>query len=205
MRRDWPEFLDDFQQATTEPTWPKIGGVAGESLERFKWNAKRDTTQNAVQGILAFLDGLLSVGDMPHADAPMPLQQKDFVDPTRLDELRRSNSTSFDLAKLIRLCEELNRCFSEGCYFAVAMLTRAILDHVPPIFQCRSFTEVANNYGEGGKSFRECMQHLDRFSRKLADSFLHLQIRTREALPNATQIDSSRELDALLSEIVRIL
>jgi hypothetical protein len=32
------------------------------------------------------------------------------------------------------MCEELNTVYREKCYFATAMLTRGVLDHVPPIF-----------------------------------------------------------------------
>ena len=52
---------------------------------------------------------------------------------SRLAELRALSSTQFDFKKLIRLCEEINTAYSEGCYFATAMLTRGLLDHVPPI------------------------------------------------------------------------
>jgi hypothetical protein len=70
---------------------------------------------------------------------------------TRLDELRALSSSQFDFKKLIRLCEEINTAYGEQCYFATAMLTRGILDHVPPVFGFRTFAEVANNYSGGGK------------------------------------------------------
>jgi len=41
-------------------------------------------------------------------------------------------SPDFDFRKLVRLSEEINKAYSEGCYFATAMLTRGLLDHVPP-------------------------------------------------------------------------
>ncbi len=69
-----------------------------------------------------------------------------YVDPKRIAELKAIASTHFDLTRLIEYCDELNKCYADECYLAVAMLTRAILDHVPPIFQFNSFTEVANNY-----------------------------------------------------------
>ncbi|MFC2015530.1 hypothetical protein ACFLUM_01210 [Chloroflexota bacterium] len=204
MRHDWPEFFHDFQQVTSEPTRLGIAGAASRSVRRSTWETNKAATDKAVKGILAFLYGLLTVGDTSHPDAPPPSAEKSFVNPTRLDELRGIEVSSFDLTKLIRLCEELNSCYANECHFATAMLTRAILDHVPPIFGFKSFREVANNY-RGGSSFRDCMQHLDNFSRKIADSFLHMHIRGKETLPNATQVDSSSELDALLSEVVRIL
>src|SRR5205823_15030801 len=57
-----------------------------------------------------------------------------LVDPSRMEELKQLNADKFDFSKLIRMCEELNVSFATECHFAVSMLTRAILDHVPPIF-----------------------------------------------------------------------
>jgi hypothetical protein len=128
----------------------------------------------------------------------------DYVDPYRINELRSIKSSSYDLSKLIVLCEEINKCYKMECYFAVAMLVRSILDHVPPIFGQKTFTEVANNYKEA-RSFKEAMHNLDGSSRKIADSFLHVQIRAKEALPNKTQVNFSNNLDVLLSEIARVI
>jgi hypothetical protein len=119
---------------------------------------------------------------------------------SRITELQALKSPDFDFRKLIRLCEEINTAYGEGCYFATAMLTRSLLDHVPPIFGKKNFDEVANNHG--GKSFKGTMQHLQSASRNVADG--HLQIRKREALPTAQQVNCAQQLDALLEEIVRI-
>jgi len=127
-----------------------------------------------------------------------------YVSPTRIEELKSLYGSTFDLSKLIRMCEEINICFDQKCYLAVAMLARAILDHVPPIFSCKKFAEVANNYA-GAKSFKESMNHLENSSRKIADSHMHQQIRGTESLPNETQVNFSNDLDVLLGEIVRIL
>jgi len=121
---------------------------------------------------------------------------------SRLAELRQVISVRFDFRKLIRLCEEINVTYRDGCYLATAMLTRALLDHVPPLFGKSSFGEVANQYG--GSSFKGTMQHLDSASRKVADALLHQQIRKSETLPTAQQVDCGQQLDALLAEIVRI-
>jgi hypothetical protein len=124
---------------------------------------------------------------------------------SRLAELRSLSSAHFDFKKLIRLCEEINTAYGDGCYYATAMLTRGLLDHVPPIFGKTSFSEVANNYGGGGKSFKETMHHLENAARKVADAHLHLYIRKSETLPVAQQVNFSQALDVLLSEIVRII
>jgi len=143
--------------------------------------------------------------EAPLDSGSVPLgNPQEFVHHSRLDELRAIAHPSFDLRRLVALCEELNVCAENHCIFATAMLTRAVMDHVPPMFEMKSFAEVANNY-PGAKSFKESMNHLDNSARKVADAHLHLQIRNRESLPTPTQVNFSRELDVLLSEIVRIL
>jgi hypothetical protein len=127
-----------------------------------------------------------------------------YVDSQRIGELRSVRSQEFDLTKLIQLCEELNRTYGAGCYLATVMLLRAILDHVPPIFDCQSFAQISSNY-KGGRSFKEAMASLENSSRRIADGCLHGQIRARETLPNKTQVDFKPGLDLLLAEVVRLL
>lgn len=127
-----------------------------------------------------------------------------YIDTTRLAELRGIVSQQWDMARLVRLCEELNAAHENGCLMSIAMLARAILDHVPPIFGCKNFTEVANNYS-GGKSFSGSMQYLDKALRHVADAHLHLQIRQRESLPSPSQVDFRAGLDVLLGEVVRVV
>ena len=127
-----------------------------------------------------------------------------FIDPERLCELRSITGTNFDLSKLIRLCEESDIAYAEECYHAVAMLTRSILDHIPPIFGKKFFAEVANNYS-GGKSFKAIALRLEDSSRKIADACLHTTIRKSESLPTNTQVDNSKEIDFVLAEVVRVL
>ncbi len=83
------------------------------------------------------------------------------------------------------------------------MLLRSILDHIPPIFSKSSFKEVASGYG--GKSFKDAMQHLENGARKIADSYLHSQIRKKEILPTFLQVNFSPYLDFLLTEVITIL
>jgi hypothetical protein len=132
------------------------------------------------------------------------LSSEPYVHPDRIAQLKACKSPTFDLRKLVALCEELNAANKSHLVLAVGMLVRAVLDHVPPIFGCKSFSEVANNYS-GAESFKEAMGHLETTSRKIADSFLHIQIRKSEALPTRTQVDFRNALDMLFQEIVRVL
>lgn len=140
----------------------------------------------------------------PRAELPtLPIMLTLIAD-SRLAELRNLGSAKFDFRKLIRLCEEINTAYSHECYFATAMLTRGLLDHVPPVFGKITFTEVANNYSGGGRSFKETMHHLENAARKVADAHLHVAMRNSETLPTAQQVNFASQIDVLLSEIVRI-
>jgi len=101
------------------------------------------------------------------------------------------------------LCEELNKCFGASSFFATAALLRAVIDHVPPIFEVETFAEVANNIG--GQSNKKLLLRLQTACRDISDAVLHQQIRRREILPTALQVDFKNELDVLLGEIVRRL
>lgn len=126
-----------------------------------------------------------------------------FVSDNRVNELKSISSSDFDLTKLIKLCEEANIAYNVGLYHSVAMVVRAIIDHIPPIFGKTTFNEMAGGYGT--RSFKDSMNNLNKSLRKIADAHIHSQIRSREVLPNKTQVNFSSDLDVLLSEICRIL
>ena len=128
-----------------------------------------------------------------------------YVSEEQIKDLREADFGDFDASKLIRICEELNVCYEEGCFFAVAMLNRAIIDHVPPLLSCKNFNEVANNYSGGGKSFKRIAQQLNQTSRSIADTYLHQEIRMSESPPKQVQVDSSQGISMLLDEILRNL
>lgn len=129
-----------------------------------------------------------------------------FINEDRLQELKdiSSKQSKFNCSKLIRLCEELNSNYSNENYYATAMLTRAIMDHVPPIFGKEKFTEVANNYS-GGDSFKKLMKNLNDFQKNISDGILHEHIGNTESLLHATDVNSSQPIGQLLGEIVKIL
>ena len=126
-----------------------------------------------------------------------------MVAESRLAELQALRSPQFDFKKLVQLCVELNVASREECYLSVGMLTRALLDHVPPLFGVKAFDQLAS-YSGGSRSFKETMLHLDTAAKKIADGFLHTQIRKSETLPTPQQVNFGAQLDVLLAEIVRI-
>jgi hypothetical protein len=180
---------------------------------RFELNSITDAVCITVEGI-AKVENITDSTNKPKNNKPKNQVAQTltvsphppFINEGRLQELRNfsSKQSKFDYSKIIRLCEELNSNYSNENYYATAMLTRAIMDHVPPIFGKNNFTEVANNYS-GGDSFKKLMKNLNDFQKNISDGILHEQIRGRESLPNATQVNCSQALDKLLEEIVRIL
>lgn len=142
--------------------------------------------------------------DMPPAKSKAEEESVCYVHPSRIEELKVLSHVDYDATKLAGLCEELNTCSSGHAYHAVAMLVRAILDHVPPVFGMATFAEVANNFS-GGRSFKASMQNLEKSSRNIADMHLHTQIGPKESLPNETQVNFRNDLDVLLQEIMKRL
>lgn len=129
---------------------------------------------------------------------------RNYINSERIKELANIKNKKFDLTKLVQYCKELNIAFDNKCYLTTSVLLRSIIDHVSPIFEVDSFSKVANNYN-GTRSFKDSMENLDKSLRKIADSYLHTHVRSREVLPNSNQVDFSTDLDVLLAEICRIL
>ncbi|PPT72985.1 hypothetical protein XarbCFBP8150_00560 [Xanthomonas arboricola] len=104
------------------------------------------------------------------------------------------------------MLEEINIAFSNECYMSASMLIRGVLDHIPPVFEVGTFSQVSTNASGLSKSFKESMDHLDKSMRKIADSCLHSHIRARESLPAKQQVVGFQaDVDVLLAEVIRRL
>lgn len=112
------------------------------------------------------------------------------------DEVRQLVLNS---AQKLRLLNDDPELIAQLVENSVAMLLRAILDHVPPIFGASNFAGVIGQHG--GKSFKEQMRKLEDFLRNIADQFLHEQIRRREPQPTDRQVHFAQPLDTLLGEV----
>lgn len=141
----------------------------------------------------------------PEVQQASKATSESFLDANRLEDLQSLPRNRHDTARLVQMLAELDRAYRSHSYLSCILLIRGILDHVPPIFGVKSFAEVANNYAGGGKSFHESMQHLENSSRKIADSYLHSQIRAKETVPTKAQVEFRADIDVLLGEVVRNL
>jgi hypothetical protein len=205
--RDGPtaQVLSDLKEIARDSLGHHVDKVQQQLYEldrSFKINLG-DTLDLGKDRVLSSIDRELELLVESPA-SPVDLSMAPFVNLARLEELRQIKSAQFDVCRLIRFCEELNVAFQSSSFHSVAMLTRAILDHIPPIFGFDSFTKVANQY-RGSKSFRDIARNLDDSTRKVADAHLHEQIRKREVLPNQQQVDAHQSLDFILAEVVRLL
>lgn len=132
-------------------------------------------------------------------------KSSDYISHSRIKELEQISNPSFDLTKVIKFCHEINDNWHRENYLSVGALVRALKDHVPPIFGCANFKEVANNYNGNGKSFKSSMLNLQNTSTNISDRLIHSHITNSVALPSDTQVNFSQEIDAMLEEIVRVL
>lgn len=133
-----------------------------------------------------------------------PRQQRgDFIDGTRVAELRAISNNQFDLTRFVRMCEEINNAWDAGNTISVAMLARAMVDHIPPIFGQSNFSQVTSQ--ASSRSIRGSLEHIQTALRHIADGALHTHIRRRETVPTATQVDFRQSFDVLISELIRTL
>lgn len=138
------------------------------------------------------------------ADQESDQNSASYVSASRIAALVELKSSKFDFCRLVQLLQELNAAYANSNHLSMALLVRAIIDHVPPIFGCDTFGQVANNY-PGTRSFKKNMDHLNNALRNVADSYLHTHIRPKEDLPTFLQVDFRSQLDQLLGEVIRIV
>lgn len=127
-----------------------------------------------------------------------------YVSEGRIQGLRDlSRQAGWDTARLVAMLEELNRAAPVGSWHTIALLQRAIIDHVPPLFGHKTFAQVVANYA-GGRSFKKAMEQLERV-RPIADESVHSHIRRRERLLTDVQVNFASGLDRLLAEVEVLL
>jgi hypothetical protein len=123
-----------------------------------------------------------------------------FLELSVLAALRQAKSQKFDFAKLVRLCEELNDAYGRGNYLSCVLLIRAVMNHVPPVFGCRTFAEVI---AQSGRSLKAVFERLEDDARPIADLHSHALIRAREPLPTKHQVEPYKaSFELLVQEVI---
>lgn len=123
-----------------------------------------------------------------------------------LISLLEGSDSAFDCSRLIRYCEEINDNYERGNYASVSFLARAIVDHIPPIFNQKSFASVAAQVsGERHGSFKKSCEALDKSLKNIVDRSIHKQIDSVDIPPFKEEINFSQDLNTVLARVVEEL
>jgi len=142
------------------------------------------------------IDAELNDTTAPGSIAP----RTSLVAPQLIEDLSKANSNQFDITKLTGYCKEINSSFYHGNVVASLLLMRTVLNHVPPVFGYKTFSEVTAN---AGKSLKDNLEFLENGLRKLADLYAHQPIRKTEQYPTKSQVEPFRaQFELLLHEVL---
>jgi hypothetical protein len=123
-----------------------------------------------------------------------------FLDQAVFSQLKSARLSAFDLKKLVRFCEELNDSYRRGNYLACALLIRAVMNHIPPIFGAQNFAQVVSC---SGRSVKAVLSRLEDEARPIADLHTHKQIRSQESLPTKHQVEPYKaSFEILIQEVL---
>jgi hypothetical protein len=92
------------------------------------------------------------------------------VDSALVARVASFSGQSFNLAKLTRFTVELNENYSRGNYLSCALLIRAIINHVPPLFGQRTFNQVVAG---ASRSVKSILAQLEEGARDIGDLHTH--------------------------------
>jgi hypothetical protein len=149
-----------------------------EQVARINVHINNITEAHRLQAeLLGVIDHLREVSADPTYGASVKANVA-FLEPSVLAELRALNSQKFDFTKLVRLCEELNDAYGRANYLSCALLIRAVMNHVPPVFGCQTFAQVA---AQSGRSLKAVFERLEDSARPIADLHTHALIRAKES------------------------
>jgi hypothetical protein len=131
--------------------------------------------------------------------APPSFSAAAYIDKTLIAAIRSKDAISrLDCTKLLTLCQELNDNHAQENAYAAHALLRAILDHIPPILDCKSFAEVANNHSWTQTDKKYVKKLLD--FKLQGDDALHRQISERTDLIEMEDLPPRTWLNRLLQE-----
>lgn len=123
-----------------------------------------------------------------------------FLNTDVLIKLKAIQGARLDLTKLAKMCEELNDAYARGNYISSALLLRAIINHVPPVFGFTTFSEVV---AHAGRSTKAILTRMNEEARPIADLHTHFLMRPKEHLPTKNQIEPYKAaFEVLIQEVL---
>ena len=169
--------------------------------ESSKWSNTLIILQNQLkEKIILYNENSEAKESLESNYKPKKTTNEYYIDPQRIQSFKKLKHPDFNFNKLINLLEELNINFHHGKYNSLLLLQRALLDHVPPIFNRKTFKDFYNNLQKSEKRY---YQKFDDDLRDLADSTIHKQIdNTIIESPTLFQVDFRNKIDRLLGDVL---
>ena len=179
----------------------KKSGATKTGLYQYGWPRHETSRTYTILGPLAsFSSPVAQSPSAPERASQQHRHKADFISQDLIDKLGALQTTTYDLSRLVQYCKEINDNFRMQNFSAVAFLSRAILDHCPPIFGQPNFESVIAH--ATASSLRDIARRLDQSLKKIADHHIHKQIGKTESLPTEQEIGFSSDLNFLLGRIV---
>ncbi len=123
-----------------------------------------------------------------------------FINEEIINKFEKLSNPKFDTIKLRQYLREVNISYKENNLLSCILLLRAILNYVPPIFGCSTFSQYVS---ESGRSLKAIFSILEEGLRKIADLHTHKPISSKEYLPTNNQISPYKsQFEILLQEIL---
>jgi hypothetical protein len=105
-----------------------------------------------------------------------------------------------DTEVLVGLCREINSSWSHGNVVATALVMRAVLNYVPPVFGHETFPQVV---AQSPRTLKEAWSHLEEGLRKVADFHAHRRLGPADIFPSPAQVEPFKpQFELLLHEVL---
>jgi len=145
------------------------------------------------------IDALNEVAENPNYTASVASNAA-FLNTEVLIQLKAVQGARLDLTKLVKMCEELNDAYARGNFISSALLLRAIMNHVPPVFGATTLSEVV---AHAGRSVKAILARLNEEARPIADLHTHFLMRRAEHLPTKNQLEPYKAgFEVLMQEVL---
>lgn len=179
----------------------KVGFVPTHSVslkdfrvsERENWNKGKQNLKTSLETVLSSLQTQLN------QESSM-----NFIDSSLIEKLRNTRTSNFDSQKLIRYFEEINFNYRAGNYLTCAILARAVLNYIPPIFGQSNFRNIVSNHAVNPYTRKnDNLDTLEQGLRKIGDLHNHDMIKKTESIPTKNQIEPYKpQFEYLTNEII---
>jgi hypothetical protein len=156
----------------------------------YEVDAELETLLDDIEDVLAQADiEQLSVGTAAN-----------IIDQSVIGKLAAVPSSKFDTTFLVQMCKEINSCYAHRNIIATALIMRAVLNYIPPVFEQKTFEQVT---AHSNRSVKQAFTHLQDGLRKIADFHTHRVITKRDVYPSSAQVEPYKpQFEILLHEVL---